>query len=201
MKQVASLPEEKLAELREYFDSQLRATEREGVEELLAYLSDETDFYTAPASTSRHGAIRGGLILHSVTVLKYLRNFIKPVADEVPDDSAVIAALLHDICKANFYTVRSRNVKVGDRQWEEQEYFAIEDQLPLGHGEKSAMLALRFLDLTDDELMAIRWHMGGYDDAARSYSGGLAQAAAYERCKLAVALNVADMYVANIIGS
>ena len=42
--------------------------------------------------------------------------------------------------------------------------------------------------------------MGGYDDAARSYSGGLALSAAYDRCKLAVALNVADTYVANIIG-
>ena len=96
MKPVLSLPEEKLAELRASFDEQLRATEREGVEELIAYLSDETDFYTAPASTSRHGAICGGLILHSVTVLKYLRNFIKPVAEEIPEDSVVIAALLHD---------------------------------------------------------------------------------------------------------
>ncbi|MGI6193323.1 MAG: HD domain-containing protein [Christensenellales bacterium] len=197
---VPSLPEEEIAELRNTFETQLRATYREGVEELLEWLETETDFFEAPASASKHGAIAGGLLKHSVFVLKYLRNFIKPLGDAIPDDSVVIVALLHDLCKANFYTIRTKNVKVGDRQWEEQEYYAIEDQLPLGHGEKSAMLAQRFLELTDDELLAIRWHMGGFDDAARQYAGGQALANAFDRCKLAVATNVADMYVANIIG-
>jgi len=197
---VPSLTEEEISELRKNFESQLRATDREGVEELIEWLSAETDFFTAPASTTRHGAVAGGLLKHSVYVLRYLRNFIKPLGDAIPDDSAVIAALLHDLCKANFYTIRTKNVKVGERQWEETEYFAIEDKLPLGHGEKSAMLAQRFIELTDDELLAIRWHMGGFDDAARQYSGGQALAAAFEKCKLAVAMNVADMYVANIIG-
>lgn len=197
---VPSLPEEEIAELRSTFEAQLRSTCREGVEELLEWLDSETDFFTAPASASKHGAVAGGLLKHSVYVLKYLRNFIKPLGDAIPDDSVIVVALLHDLCKANFYTVRTKNVKVGDRQWEEQEYFAIDDQLPLGHGEKSAMLAQRFIELTDDELLAIRWHMGGFDDAARQYAGGQALAAAFERCKLAVAMNVADMYVANIIG-
>ena len=197
---VPSLPEEEINELKMTFESQLRATDREGVEELIEWLSTETDFYTAPASTSKHGAIAGGLLKHSVYVLKYLRNFVKPLGDAVPDDSAVVVALLHDLCKVNFYTTRTRNVKVGDRQWEEHQYYAIEDQLPLGHGEKSAMLAQRFVDLTDDELMAIRWHMGGFDDAARQYSGGQSLSAAFDRCKLAVAMNIADTYVANIVG-
>jgi len=197
---VPSLPEEEIAELRKTFETQLRSTCREGVEELLEWLATETDFYTAPASATKHGAVVGGLLKHSVYVLKYLRNFIKPLGDAIPDDSVIVVALLHDLCKANFYTIRTKNVRVGDRQWEEQEYFAIEDQLPLGHGEKSAMLAQRFIELTDDELLAIRWHMGGFDDAARQYSGGQALAAAFARCKLAVAMNVADMYVANIIG-
>ncbi len=197
---VPSLTEEEITELRTAFETQLRATDREGVEELIEWLSSETDFFIAPASASKHGAVAGGLLKHCVYVLKYLRNFVKPLGDGIPDDSAVLAALLHDLCKANFYTIRTRNVKVGDRQWEEHEYYAIEDQLPLGHGEKSAMLAQRFIELTDDELMAIRWHMGGFDDAARQYAGGQALAAAFDRCKLAVAMNVADMYVANIIG-
>lgn len=197
---VPTLSEEELTGLKDSFDSMLRATYREGVEELIAWLETETDFYRAPASASKHGAVEGGLLLHSVSVCKYLRNFVKPLGEEIPDDSVVISALLHDLCKANFYTKRVKNVKVAPKQWEEQEYFAIEDQLPLGHGEKSAMLALRFLELTDDELMAIRWHMGGYDDAARAYAGGMAQANAFDKSKLAVALNVADMYVSHIIG-
>ena len=197
---VPSLSEAELSELKGIFDTQLRATGRDGIEELLAWLELETDFYTAPASASRHGAVAGGLIRHSVSVLRYLRNFVKPLGDAVPDESVVICALLHDLCKANFYTIKTRNVKNDEGRWEEKQFYAIEDQLPLGHGEKSAMMVQRFIELTDDELLAIRWHMSGYDDAARSYSGGQAQAAAFDRCKLAVAVAVADMYVANIIG-
>lgn len=199
MKPVPSLPEEELAAMKQQFDELLLGTYREGVEELIAWLEEETDFYIAPASTANHGAVAGGLLRHSLSVQRYLSNFIKPIKEQIPEESAIIASLLHDLCKANFYGKRVRNVKV-DGRWEEQESFYIEDQFPFGHGEKSALLAQRFIDLTDDEALAIRWHMGGFDDAARGYAGGLTQASAYNKCKLAVALNVADMYVANIIG-
>ena len=197
---VPSLPEEQLQEMKERFDSLLRGTEREGVEALLAWL-ESTDFYAAPASASRHGAVVGGLVLHSLEVYKYMQNFCKPIEAVTPPDSIVISALLHDICKVNFYGKRVRNVKIpGERRWEEHESFCIEDQFPLGHGEKSLFLAQRHLQLSEDEALAIRWHMGGFDDAARAYAGGKSLAEAYERCKLAVALNLADMYVANMVG-
>ena len=104
--------------------------------------------------------------------------------------------LLHDLCKVNFFTKQVRNVKVpGERRWEEEESYAINDTLPMGHGEKSVYLAMRFISLTDEEALAIRWHMGGFDDAARSYIGGKAQSAAYRTYPVAAALNIADMYV------
>lgn len=194
---VERLPDDVLETMKEQFITQLSATEREGVEPFLEYL-ESTDFYTAPASTSGHGSIEGGLLRHSLYVCRYLQNFLKPFADEVSDDSIVIVALLHDICKVNFYEKRTRNVKI-DGRWEEQESFFIEDQLPLGHGEKSMFLVQRYIPLSDDEAMAIRWHMGGYDDASRQFASGRSQSNAYERCKLAVALNIADMYVANLL--
>lgn len=197
---IPSLPSEQLTEMKEQFDALLRSTERDGIEELLAYL-ETTDFYTAPASTGNHGAIIGGLLCHSLQVYKYLKNFLKPFSDQISDDSMVICALLHDLCKANFYKKQIRNVKIpGEKRWEEQESFGIEDQLPLGHGEKSMYIVMRFISLSEDEAMAIRWHMGGFDDAGRSYISGRALANAYDRCKLAVALNIADMYVANLVG-
>ena len=195
---VSRLPDDVLADMKTQFDEQLRQTNREGIEELIAYL-ETTDFYIAPASTLGHGSIEGGLIRHSLYVCQYIQNFLKAFSDEVPLDSMIISALLHDLCKANFYQKRTRNVKM-DGRWEEQESFFIEDQLPLGHGEKSMFIAQRFIALRDDEAMAIRWHMGGYDDAARQYASGRAQSIAYERCKLAVALNIADMYVSHLLG-
>lgn len=44
--------------------------------------------------------------------------------------------------------------------------YIIEDSLPLGHGEKSVIMALQMgIPLTDEEMVAIRWHMG-FDDKA-----------------------------------
>lgn len=194
---VSRLPDEILQELKEQFITMLSSVEREGIDKLVAYL-EETDFYTAPASTAGHGAIEGGLVRHSLYVCRYAQNFLKAFAEEVSADSIIIASLLHDLCKINFYEKRTRNVKI-DGRWEEQESFFIEDQLPLGHGEKSMFLAQRYIALTDQEAMAIRWHMGGYDDASRQYASGRAQSKAYNECKLAVALNIADMYVSHLL--
>ena len=66
--------------------------------------------------------------------------------------------------------------------------------MPIGHGEKSVIIAMKFIKLTDEEIAAIRWHMGGYDDGARGgFGSGQALANAYEKYPLAVALNMADL--------
>lgn len=43
-------------------------------------------------------------------------------------------------------------------------YYAIDDQFPYGHGEKSVFLIERKMHLKIDEAMAIRWHMGEFGD-------------------------------------
>ena len=103
-----------------------------------------------------------------------------------------ICALLHDLCKAEFYKVSFRNVK--DEQtgkWEKVPYYTIEDKYPFGHGEKSVFLIERFMKLKVDEAIAIRWHMGGFDDAARG--GSFAVSGAFEKYPLAAMLHIADI--------
>lgn len=199
LKAIPSLPPDKIESLKQEFVELLTSTKRPGVERLLEWLENETDFYTAPASTQYHGAYAGGLLLHSMSVYKYLKNFTKTL-ENVKEDSLIIAGLLHDLCKVNFFTKQVRNVKIpGEKRWEEEESYGIEDQLPMGHGEKSVYLAMRYVALTDEEAIAIRWHMGGYDDAARAYIGGRAQSNAYRAYPMAAALNIADMYVTYIV--
>lgn len=41
--------------------------------------------------------------------------------------------------------------------------WVIKDAFPFGHGEKSALVASRYVDLTDEELCAVRFHMGPWD--------------------------------------
>ena len=160
---------------------------RKGAKELLEWIG-KTDFFTAPASTKFHCACENGLVMHSVSVFNTL---MEKHFDETTDniESFAICALLHDLCKAQFYKVSTRNVKNEETgQWEKVPYYAVEDSFPYGHGEKSVFLIERFMRLKIEEAMAIRWHMGGFDE-----SGGFALAQAYEKYSLAVKLHLADL--------
>ena len=163
---------------------------RHGSEELLDWLL-QTDFFTAPASTKYHCACEGGLVQHSVSVYEVM---MQKHFDEQEDskESFAICALLHDLCKAQFYKVSTRNVKNEETgKWEKQPFYAVEDRFPFGHGEKSVFLIERFMRLKTSEAMAIRWHMGGFDDTARA--GGFSISLAYEKYPIAVKLHLSDL--------
>ena len=162
---------------------------RRGADKLLEWM-ESTDFFTAPASTRFHAAYEGGLLEHSLNVYEVL---ISKHYDKEKDDleSFTIASLLHDICKAGFYTTEYRNRKNDRGEWEKVPVYAIDDKFPYGHGEKSVFLIERFMRLKNEEAVAIRWHMGGFDDTARA--GSFAIAHAYERYPLAVKLHLADL--------
>lgn len=162
---------------------------REGAEKLLKWLSG-TDFFTAPASTRFHLACEGGLVCHSVNVYRALRERYFEEGDS--EESFALCGLLHDICKAQFYKVSYRNAKNPQtKEWEQVPYYSVEDAFPYGHGEKSVYLIERFLRLKPAEAVAVRWHMGGFDDSARG--GSFAVSGAYEKYPLAVKLHPADM--------
>ena len=171
---------------------------------MISYLETKTDFFTAPASAKYHGAKEGGLIEHSLAVYGELKRLLG-VHDniECSTESAIIVALLHDVCKVNFYQKVTKSVKNGllpngKINWIDVDGYDIEDQFPLGHGEKSVILLQRYIWLFDDEIMAIRWHMGAWDDAARGYAGSLQLAAAMQKYPLITALHTADMIANNI---
>lgn len=163
---------------------------RKGSEEFLAWLKN-TDFFTAPASTKFHCACPEGLVQHSLNVYHVLREkHFDPAVDS--EESFAICGLLHDVCKAQFYKVSTRNVKnEATGQWEKQPFYAVEDAFPFGHGEKSVFLIERFLRLKPAEAMAIRWHMGGFDEAVRG--GSFAISLAFDKYPLAVKLHLADL--------
>jgi hypothetical protein len=164
---------------------------REGNKELLDWMDKRSDFFYAPASTRFHGAHSEGLVMHSLNVfdLLYARNEVEQAHEA---ESIAIVSLLHDLCKANFYKETTRNVKNdATGQWEKVPYYSIEDKFPFGHGEKSVFLIERFMRLTPDEAIAIRWHMGGFDDNARV--GGFSVANAFGKFPLAVKLHLCDL--------
>ena len=163
---------------------------REHASELLQWLQT-TDFFTAPASPRYHCACEGGLVRHSISVF---HTMVEQHFQEGEDnlESFAICGLLHDLCKAQFYKVGSRNVKNEETgQWEKVPFYQVEDSFPYGHGEKSVFLIERFMRLKTSEAMAIRWHMGGFDDSVRG--GSFAMSNAFRMYPLAVKLHLADL--------
>lgn len=170
---------------------------RAGVNELLEWL-ERTDFFVAPASTRFHGAEREGLVKHSLNVYDVMvrRNEYDGGTESL--ESITICALLHDLCKAEFYKESTRNVKNDETgKWEKVPYYTIEDRYPFGHGEKSVFLIERFFRLKPAEAIAIRWHMGGFDDNARV--GGYTVSNAFSKYPLAVKLHLADLEASYLV--
>ena len=167
---------------------------REGADKLLDYLVNKSDFFTAPASTKFHGSFDGGLALHSLNVYDCLKNYLdRPRVKEeyklnYSDESIVICALLHDICKADVYVRGTRNVKNEQGVWEAVPTYYFEDKLPYGHGEKSVYMITGFMRLTREEAFAIRYHMGFSGSEEKGNVGK-----AFEMFPLAFALSTADM--------
>ena len=167
---------------------------REGADKLLDFLLNGSDFFTAPASTRYHGAHEGGLLEHSLNVYDCLCDQLsRPRVKETyginyTEESIAIVALLHDLCKVNFYKVSMRNVKDETGHWVSAPYYTIEDTLPYGHGEKSVYIISGYMRLTRDEAFAIRYHMGFSEDANNANN----VAKSFEMFPLAFALSVAD---------
>lgn len=179
-----------LNELKQTFLDTFHANvTRRGADKLLEWM-ESTDFFIAPASTRFHAAHEGGLLEHSLNVYHVL---IEKHFDGQTDDreSFTLVSLLHDLCKAGFYTVSYRNAKNAHGEWEKVPYYTVDDKFPYGHGEKSVFLIERFMRLKNDEAVAIRWHMGGFDDSAKA--GSFAIANAFEKYPLAVKLHLSDL--------
>lgn len=153
---------------KQRFCELLRSTGRENIEYVIEDL-ESYGFFDAPASARNHFNHPGGLVEHSLNVydaaMMLREGIIRRRPDlekKLPADAVVIASLLHDVCKADIYNLVTRKRKNEIGVWEEtQEYEVSYSRMPVGHGEKSVVMLLRMgLDLEDDEICAIRWHMG-----------------------------------------
>ncbi len=189
---------------------------RPGADKLLEWL-EGSDFFEAPASTRYHLCRPGGLVEHSIHVYERLRelyenelarNSTEPViiTDE-QEESIAICGLLHDLCKVNLYRKEPKNQKtydtekvkaanrsavkhdeLGDFVWESVMGYKHDDRLPYGHGEKSVYIASGFMKLSREEAMAIRWHMGPWQEGEKQDAGN-----AFAMFPLAVMTHLADM--------
>lgn len=179
------------------FISLIESINREGadIKALINKLCN-SDFFTAPASTTYHSAYKGGLCQHSLNVYDNLKLLNEAKGLDFSEDSIIITALLHDISKMNYYEVAERNVKDENGQWTKVPYIKTRDArdrfIYAGHGSNSEYMVVRFIPLQLAESVAIINHMAGKD----IYSGAVSDvniSEVFNRYPLALYLHLADM--------
>lgn len=171
-------------------------TEEDGsITNLLRDLENNSDFFEAPASTRFHSAYKGGLCQHSLNVLNNLFMLVDNLglAEEISRRSIIIAALFHDISKANFYTLYNRNVKNDKGQWESVPEYKVREAndrfLCHSHAVNSYYMLSKFIELSDEEAAAIMNHHGGFDESVNSNELSMI----YNRYRLCSLLSAADL--------
>ena len=149
----------------------------EGAEKLLNWI-EQSDFFTAPASSKFHMSCEGGLVQHSLNVYDRLLKLIAfeygtPDGNDKNKDlfyekelevtlpEIALIALCHDLCKAYSYTVEQRNVKVKD-VWVKEPFYQYNPRLEMGtQGSKSLFIIQNFIKgLTIPVCAAVTYYNG-----------------------------------------
>lgn len=156
------------ANKQEFISLYNKYIKREGSKELLSWI-EATDFFSAPASANYHLAVDGGLCEHTLNVFHRLCSILqKEFGDNYFErfngmESIAIVSLLHDLCKAEYYSKEMRNTKDERGNWIQVPYFKVNEKFHYGHGSKSVFIIQNFMPLDLDEASAIRYHMGGFE--------------------------------------
>lgn len=188
---------------KETIEQILRATGRDGIEDLLKHM-EEAGFYTAPCSGAYHLAKEGGLAEHSLNVYNYMMELADAVmlAGDRMDisESIAICAILHDLGKMgdhgkdnyvpNYVRSRTKNKETGEYDYIQSEAkpYEINKELAyIDHEIRSVMIAERYIKLTEGEEQAILWHNGLYGVFKYEIQG--------KETPLYMLLHFADMWV------
>lgn len=175
---VTQVTEESTQELdnKKYVVDRLLATKREGMEDLIGYM-EQIGFFEAPCSGGNHLACQFGLVHHSRNVMMAAENIgyalLGKVKYEEIRDSVIIAAALHDLGKCGDYgkPMYVPNILKSGKASEAKPFKRNPALLPIDHATRSVKLATLFIDLTEDEEFAIRYHDGLYETASYGVKG------------------------------
>lgn len=127
-------------------------------------------FFTAPASRKYHGSYEGGLFDHCFNVTNILVSLTKDCSlTWLREESPYIIGMFHDLCKTDLYRhpeVYPPLLSDGHELHtvDVTKWVCNPDALLKGHGDKSVMLLSRYFNLTMEEIMCIRYHMGAFVD-------------------------------------
>lgn len=171
---------------------------------------DNNGFYTSPCSGGSHLSKEGGLAEHSLNVLEAMGNLYaalyagKTEYQQEFMNSCTICALLHDLGKAGDWGKPGyvpNMIKDGRptkaepeqkyKQSETKPFETNKELYPIDHEIRSVKIASKFIELTEDEEMAILWHNGLYGNFRYLIQG--------KETPLYMLLHFADMWASRVI--
>ena len=149
---------------------------------------EQLGFFTAPASIKYHGDYEGGLFDHSFITAKILVELTEKLDLKWQrPESPYIVGMFHDLCKCDNYISHAFD----------NGFSYNPDIIIPGHAEKSIIILQRYVELTDEEIACIRWHMGAYEKDPKmwEYYGR-----AIEKYPNVLYTHTADMIASKIVG-
>lgn len=135
---------------------------------LISFMENETAWLTSPASTKYHLCEEGGLLEHSVNVAETMLKIKSAIAPAISDESCVIVALLHDLGKVGMpgnpqYLVNEPTERQKQYGYGASTPYRFNNDLTyLSVPVRSICLAMKYVDLAEDEVQAIVYHDGQY---------------------------------------
>ena len=154
--------------------------------EFIDYLKEQ-GFFTKPAAIKHHGNYQGGLFDHSLTVAQCLNTMTKCMNVNWQNPrSPFVVGMFHDLCKVDDYVIK---------QEDSGKFFEYNnDKILTGHGDKSIIMLSQFLNLTEEEILCIRYHMGAYQtDDWNSYDKAI------RKYETVLWTHTADMYASKVL--
>ncbi len=135
-----------------------------GVDSFVNHLS-ANGYFDVPAGLRHHGTRSGDLFEHSLKVAEILDDYTQKLRLVWSRScSPWIIGLFHDLCKMDDYVRCDFNDILVDPQNANLDGWGFNPRrLLTGHGDKSVMMLSRFMTLTEEEIMCIRYHMGAYN--------------------------------------
>jgi hypothetical protein len=131
-------------------------------------------YFVEPASSKYHGSYEGALFDHSMDVIDNLEDFtVKHGLIWMRPESPKVVGALHDLCKMELHkpVYKKLNTEnVIDLFTEEKPYIPVIDHYEYNdvdmpdHGARSlAICTMLGIQLTEEEMLCIRWHMGAFE--------------------------------------
>lgn len=124
-------------------------------------------FFVKPAAIKHHGNYTGGLFDHSLEVMEDLVEMTQKFG--IPwsrPESPYIVGMFHDVCKLDDYCDENASDVVvmgsGSPISKNPKWNYNDNKILTGHGDKSVMMLSQFINLTEEEMLCIRFHMGAY---------------------------------------